>query len=82
MPQRKKKKRCELEKVREGACVCLYECECVCVSIRVRVCVSVCMWKQGCGYVVDVSVLTTPRRKMIGGMPLGDYQKNLSRWEI
>lgn len=46
------------------------------------VCVCVCMWKQGFVYVVDVSVLTTPKRKMIGGMPLGDYQKNLSRWEM
>ena len=37
MPQRKKKKKCELGKVREGACVCLYECECVCVYVSIRV---------------------------------------------
>lgn len=53
--------------------MCLHECECVCVCVYVEARVCVCC---------DVSVLTTPKRKMIGGMPLGDYQKNLSRWEI
>ena len=47
---------------------------CVCVCVSMSMSISVCE----CVYVVDVSVLTTPRRRMIGGMPLGDYQKNLS----
>lgn len=70
MPQRKKK----------SVSYKRSEKELVCVYMSVSVCV--CMWKQGFAYVVDVSVLTTPKRKLIGGMPLGDYQKNLSRWEI
>lgn len=75
MPQRKKKKSVSQKRSeKELVCVYMSVSECVCEYKSMSVC--------ECVYVVDVSVLTTPRRKMIGGMPLGDYQKNLSRWEI
>ena len=44
----------------------------VCMCKQLCVCVNVCVCECMCVYVLDVSVLTTPRRKIIGGMPLGD----------